>query len=137
MEPELAKARSTASQMQAEAIEARLEALAKESDRIQGLEKKGIVSVDEAENKLAETKSEQAKLEAAKAQMTSTDVEFQGYGPAGALRWGGGGPLPGSRCIRASRDQHPLRRGPEQGPLLHRCPGRRPSRSCRWGGSFI
>ncbi len=77
LEPEFAKARSTASQMQAKAIEARLEALAKESDRIQGLEKKGIVSVDEAENKLAETKSEQAKLEAAKAQMISTDVEFR------------------------------------------------------------
>ena len=77
IEPELAKDRNLASQKQAEAIRARLVFLARESDRIQGLEKKGIVSQNESENKLAEVQSEKAKLEAAQAQMASSDVEFQ------------------------------------------------------------
>ena len=77
IEPELAKDKNLASQKQAEALHARLGFLARESERIQGLEKKGIVSENEADNKLAEVKSEQAKLEAAEAQMASSNVEFQ------------------------------------------------------------
>ena len=77
IEPERAQAQKTVSVMQAQAIQAKLSALARESERIQGLKKKGIVSENEAENKLAEVMSEKAKLEAAKAQMASTDVEFQ------------------------------------------------------------
>jgi membrane fusion protein, multidrug efflux system len=77
IEPERAKAQNTVSTMQAAAIQAKLSALAKESERIQGLQKKGIVSENEAENKLAEVMSEKARLEAAKAQMASTDVEYQ------------------------------------------------------------
>jgi RND family efflux transporter MFP subunit len=77
IEPELAKDRNLASQKQAEALNARLGFLAKESERIQGLEKKGIVSENESENKLAEVKSERAKLEAAQAQMASSDVEYR------------------------------------------------------------
>jgi len=77
LEPDRARAQATVSRMQAEAIEAKLSALAKESERIQGLQKKGIVSENEGENKLAEVKSERARLEAAKAQMAGTDVEFQ------------------------------------------------------------
>jgi RND family efflux transporter MFP subunit len=77
IEPERAKAQNTVSLMQAQAIQASLSALANQSERIQGLRKKGIVSENEAENKLAEVLSEKARLEAAKAQMASTDVEFQ------------------------------------------------------------
>jgi RND family efflux transporter MFP subunit len=77
IEPELAKDRNLASRKQAEAINARLGFLARESERIQGLEKKGIVSENESENKLAEVQSEKAKLEAAQAQMASSDVEYQ------------------------------------------------------------
>jgi len=77
IEPERAQAQKTASAAQAQAIQAKLSALAKESERIQGLRKKGIVSENEAENKLAEVLSEKARLEAAKAQTASTDVEFQ------------------------------------------------------------
>jgi len=77
IEPEQAKERNLASQKQAEAIKARLGFLARESERIQGLEKKGIVSENEAENKLAEVQSESAKLEAAQAQMASSNLEFQ------------------------------------------------------------
>ena len=54
IEPERAQAQKTASAAQAQAIQAKLSALAKESERIQGLRKKGIVSENEAENKLAE-----------------------------------------------------------------------------------
>ena len=77
IEPEQAKDRNLAFQKQAEALHARLGFLARESERIQGLEKKGIVSENEAENKLAEVKSEQAKLEAAEAQMASANLEYQ------------------------------------------------------------
>ena len=77
IEPELAKDRNIASQKQMEALQARLEFLAKEAQRIQGLEKKGIVSENESENKLAEVKSEKAKVEAAQAQMASSDAEYQ------------------------------------------------------------
>ena len=77
IEPELAKDRHIASQKQTEALQARLEFLAREAQRIQGLEKKGIVSENESENKLAEVKSEKAKLEAAQAQMASADAEYQ------------------------------------------------------------
>lgn len=77
IEPEMAKSRSIASQKQAEALKSQLWALARESERIQGLEKKGIISVNDAERKLAGVQSEQAKLEAAQAQMASSDLEVQ------------------------------------------------------------
>ena len=77
IEPELAKDRNLASAKQAEAIKARLGFLARESERIQGLEKKGIVSQNDSENKLAEVQSEKAKLEAAQAEMASSDVQFR------------------------------------------------------------
>jgi len=77
LEPELARDRNLASRKQAEAIKARLGFLAHESERIQGLQKKGIVSENEAENKLAEVQSEQAKLEGAQAQMAGSDVEVR------------------------------------------------------------
>jgi len=77
IEPERARAQNVASQAQAQAIQAKLSALARESERIQGLEKKGIVSENEAENKLAEVLSEKAKLQAAQAQTAGTDVEYQ------------------------------------------------------------
>ena len=77
LEPERAKAQNTISSMQAQAIQAKLAALSSQSERIQGLRKKGIVSENEAENRLAEVLSEKARLEAAKAQMASTAVEFQ------------------------------------------------------------
>ena len=77
IEPELAKDRNLASRKQADAIKARLGFLARESERIQGLQKKGIVSENEAENKLAEVQSEQARLEGAQAQLASSDVEVR------------------------------------------------------------
>ena len=77
LEPERAQAESTATRMEVEALEARLSALAKESERIQGLRKKGIVSQNEAEKKLAEVLSERARLEAAKAKVTAMTLEFQ------------------------------------------------------------
>ena len=77
LEPEQARNRNLASEKQAESIKARLGFLAKESERIQGLEKKGIVSENEAESKLAEVLSEKAKLEAAQAQMASSEVEYR------------------------------------------------------------
>ncbi|MDR3682934.1 MAG: efflux RND transporter periplasmic adaptor subunit [Geothrix sp.] len=77
IDPEMAKNKSTASQKQAEAIKAQLWALTRESERIQGLEKKGIISVNDAERKLAGVQSEQAKLQAAQAQMASSDLEVQ------------------------------------------------------------
>ncbi len=77
LEPEKARTRSEASSMQVKALEAREEALRKESDRIKGLLKKGIVSVNEAEKKLAEANSEQAKVGAAKAELGSSSLEVQ------------------------------------------------------------
>jgi membrane fusion protein, multidrug efflux system len=77
IEPEMAKNKSIASQKQAEALKAQLWALARESERIQGLEKKGIISVNDAEHKLAAVQSEQARLEAAQAQMASSNLEVQ------------------------------------------------------------
>lgn len=77
IEPDKARAQADVTRRQVEAVEARLGFLAQESTRIQGLEKKGIVSVNDAENKLAELKSEQAKLEAAKANFAASQVEFE------------------------------------------------------------
>jgi membrane fusion protein, multidrug efflux system len=77
LEPDKARARSEASSMQVKALEAREEALRKESDRIKGLLKKGIVSINEAEKKLAEANSEQAKVGAAKAELGSSSLEVQ------------------------------------------------------------
>ncbi|HJU83418.1 MAG TPA: efflux RND transporter periplasmic adaptor subunit [Holophagaceae bacterium] len=77
LEPERAQAQNEATKLQAEAIEAKLTAVKKESERILGLMKKGIVSVNEAENKLAEARSEEAKLGAAKSQLVSSNLEVQ------------------------------------------------------------
>ncbi|HJV48882.1 MAG TPA: efflux RND transporter periplasmic adaptor subunit [Geothrix sp.] len=77
LEPERAAAENTVTRMDVEALEARLAALARESERIQGLEKKGIVSQNEAEKKLAEVASEKARLSAAKARVTSTNLQFE------------------------------------------------------------
>jgi membrane fusion protein, multidrug efflux system len=77
LEPEKAQTRSEASSMQVKALEAREEYLRKESDRIRGLLKKGIVSVNEAEKKLAEADSERAKVGAAKAELGSSSLEVQ------------------------------------------------------------
>jgi membrane fusion protein (multidrug efflux system) len=75
LEPERARNQSTTTKLQADAIEARLAAIRHESERIVGLMKKGIVSVNDAENKLAEAKSEEAKLGAAKSQLATSDLE--------------------------------------------------------------
>jgi len=77
LEPEKARTRSDASAMQVKAFEAREEYLRKESDRIRGLLKKGIVSVNEAEKKLAEADSERAKVGAAKAELGSSSLEVE------------------------------------------------------------
>jgi RND family efflux transporter MFP subunit len=77
LEPERARTQSQTSRLQADAIEARLQAIQHESERIVGLMKKGIVSINDAENKLAEAKSEAAKLAAAKSQLAATDLEVQ------------------------------------------------------------
>ena len=77
LQPQRAQALNDASRLQAQAIESKLAAVQQESLRIQGLMKKGIVSVNEAENKLAEAKSEEAKLGAARAQLETTRQEVQ------------------------------------------------------------
>lgn len=77
LQPERAQAQNEATKMQAQAIEARLAAIQHESERIAGLMKKGIVSVNDAENKLAEAKSEQAKLAAAKSQLVSSALDVE------------------------------------------------------------
>lgn len=77
LEPEKARTRSEASAMQVKAFEAREEYLRKESDRIRGLLKKGIVSVNEAEKKLSEADSERAKVGAARAELGSSSLEVE------------------------------------------------------------
>ncbi|MGA2079988.1 MAG: efflux RND transporter periplasmic adaptor subunit [Holophaga sp.] len=77
IEPEMTRERAIATAKEAEALKAQLWALSRESERIQGLEKKGIISVNEAEMKLAGVQSEKAKLEAAQAQMATSDLEVQ------------------------------------------------------------
>jgi RND family efflux transporter MFP subunit len=77
LEPEKARTRSEASAMQVKAFEAREEYLRKESDRIRGLLKKGIVSVNEAEKKLSEADSERAKVGAARADLGSSSLEVE------------------------------------------------------------
>ena len=77
LEPERAKAQNASTKSQVAGIEARMAALDKEAERIQGLRKKGIVSENEAEKKLAEAMAEHAQLEAAKAQLSGADLELQ------------------------------------------------------------
>jgi len=77
LQPERAEAQNESTKMQAQAIEARLAAIQHESERIVGLMKKGIVSINDAENKLAEAKSEQAKLAAARSQLVSSNLDVQ------------------------------------------------------------
>jgi RND family efflux transporter MFP subunit len=77
IEPERAKAQSDMTRLQVQAMEANLVALARESERIQGLEHKGIVSENEAEKKLAQVTSDRARMQAQEAQVTSADMEFQ------------------------------------------------------------
>jgi len=77
LQPERANAQNEATKMQAQAIEAKLAAIQHESERIVGLMKKGIVSVNDAENKLAEAKSEQARLAAARSQLASSNLDVQ------------------------------------------------------------
>jgi len=68
-------ASSHAVAMQAEAIEARQQALANEASRTQGLLDGGFVSTNEAEQKLAESASEAAHLQAGMAQLTRSSLE--------------------------------------------------------------
>ncbi|HJV89527.1 MAG TPA: efflux RND transporter periplasmic adaptor subunit [Holophagaceae bacterium] len=77
LQPERAASKSQASELQVKAIEAREDALRKEADRVRGLQRKGIVSVNEAEKKLAEAASEQARLGAAKAELSGSSLELQ------------------------------------------------------------
>ena len=77
LQPEKVQAKSQASELQVKAIEAKEDAVRKEAERIRGLQKKGIVSVNEAEKKLAEATSEQARLGAAKADLMSQSLELQ------------------------------------------------------------
>jgi membrane fusion protein (multidrug efflux system) len=77
LQPERAQSKSQASELQMKAIEAREESVRKEAERIRGLQKKGIVSINEAEKKLAEAASEQARLGAAKAELSGSSLELQ------------------------------------------------------------
>lgn len=77
LEPQRAQAEQEATRLQAQALETQLVAVQKESERIQGLMKKGIVSVNEAERKLADAQSQAAKLGAAKSQLESTRLEVE------------------------------------------------------------
>ena len=77
LQPEKVQAKSQASELQVKAIEAKEDAVRKEAERIRGLQKKGIVSINEAEKKLAEAASEQARLGAAKADLMSQSLELQ------------------------------------------------------------
>lgn len=70
-----ANATSQAVAMQARALEARQTALAHESTRIQGLLDGGFVSANEAEQKSAQSASEQAQLLATQAKLLGTALE--------------------------------------------------------------
>ena len=68
-------ASSQAVAMQARAIEARRQALAHESARVQGLLDGGFVSQNEAEQKSAQSSEEQARLLATQAKLVGTNLE--------------------------------------------------------------
>lgn len=70
-----ASASSQAVAMQARALEARRQALASESNRLQGLLDGGFVSPNEAEQKVAQTTAEEAQLLATKAKLLGTSLE--------------------------------------------------------------
>jgi RND family efflux transporter MFP subunit len=70
-----ASASSQAVAMQARALEARREALASESSRLQALLDGGFVSPNEAEQKVAQTTAEEAQLLATKAKLLGTSFE--------------------------------------------------------------
>jgi membrane fusion protein, multidrug efflux system len=70
-----ATASTRAVAMQADAIEARQKALADEAARTEGLLDGGFVSTNEAEQKLAESASEAAHLQAGMAQLTRSSLE--------------------------------------------------------------
>lgn len=70
-----ANAMSQAVAMQARAVEARQTALAHEATRVQGLLDGGFVSANEAEQKSAESASEQAQLLATQAKLLGTALE--------------------------------------------------------------
>jgi len=68
-------ASSQAVAMQARALEARQEAIAHESTRVQGLLDGGFVSPNEAEQKSAQTSEQQAQLLGARAKLIGTSLE--------------------------------------------------------------
>jgi len=70
-----ASATSQAVAMQARALDARQKAVAHESTRVQGLLDGGFVSTNEAEQKAAQSASEQAQLLAAQAKLLGTALE--------------------------------------------------------------
>jgi RND family efflux transporter MFP subunit len=70
-----ASATSQAVAMQARALDARQKAFAHESARVQGLLDGGFVSTNEAEQKAAQSSSEQAQLLAAQAKLLGTTLE--------------------------------------------------------------
>ncbi|MEA2753513.1 MAG: rane fusion protein multidrug efflux system [Myxococcales bacterium] len=70
-----ASATSQAVAMQARALEARQKAVANESARVQGLLDGGFVSPNEAEQKAAQSASEQAQLLATQAKVLGTSLE--------------------------------------------------------------
>jgi membrane fusion protein, multidrug efflux system len=71
-----ATASTRAVAMQAEAIDARQKGLADEAARTEGLLDGGFVSANEAEQKLAQSASEAASLQAGKAQLTRSSLEM-------------------------------------------------------------
>lgn len=70
-----ASATSQAVAMQARALDARQKALAHEASRVQGLLEGGFVSPNEAEQKAAQSASEQAQLLATEAKLLGTTLE--------------------------------------------------------------
>jgi RND family efflux transporter MFP subunit len=70
-----ASATSQAVAMQARALEGHQEALAHEASRVQGLLDGGFVSANEAEQKVAQSASEQAQLLATRAKLLGTALE--------------------------------------------------------------
>jgi RND family efflux transporter MFP subunit len=70
-----ASATSQAVAMQARALDARQKAVAHEASRVQGLLDGGFVSPNEAEQKVAQSASEQAQLLATKARLLGTTLE--------------------------------------------------------------
>jgi membrane fusion protein (multidrug efflux system) len=70
-----ASATSQAVAMQAQALEARQQAITHEATRVQGLLEGGFVSPNEAEQKAAESSRQEAELLAAKAKVLGTSLE--------------------------------------------------------------